>query len=195
MTYTEISENTILDWLKQNLNEHRYKHSLGCAHCAEKLAKKFNLDEKKAYLAGLLHDCAKNLEREKMLEMVSLIPDVDQCEIDNPKTLHAPISAYLAKEEFKVNDEEILSSIRWHTLGKADMSVFEKIIFLADKIEPHTRDLKYREMVLSLLEEENGLDKAILICYKSTIQSLLNRNLGICQATIDIYNKLLQRLQ
>lgn len=191
MDYTEKTEKAVLKWLKEHLNESRYSHSLGCAGCAVELAKKFELNEKKAYVAGLLHDCAKCFTKENMLDIIKLhITDIDPGELINHKTLHAPVSAYIAKKVFGVNDEEILSSIRWHTLGKRDMTDFEKIVFLADKIEPNTRDMDYRDKILAKLDEENGLDKALLVCYKETIKSLVKRNLKICQVTIDIYNQL-----
>lgn len=185
------SEDEVLDWLKTHLNEHRLSHSIGCAKSAVKLAEKFGLDEKKAYVAGLLHDCAKCFTKEKMLEIIEKeIPDIDKTELFSPKTLHAPVSAYIAEKEFGVKDKDILSSIRWHTLGKLNMSDFEKIIFLADKIEPNTRHSEYRTMILQLLEEEDGLNKALLMCYKETIKSLVKRDLRICMTTIDIYNQL-----
>jgi len=192
MDYTKISQEAILEWLKLNLTEHRLSHSIGCAETAVELAKKFELNEKRAYIAGLLHDCAKCYKTEELLEIIKThMPEVDECEISNHKTLHAPVSAYLAKSEFGVEDGEILSSIRWHTLGKTDMSVFEKVIFLADKIEPNTRDSAYREEILKTLEQKNGLNQALLICYKETIKSLVKRDLQICTPTIEIYNQLL----
>jgi len=109
----------------------------------------------------------------------------------NYKTLHAPVSAYIAQKDFGIEDKEILSAIRWHTLGKINMSDFEKIIFLADKIEPNTRDKDYREEMLEILKEKNGLNTALLRCYKETIKSLAKRELKICITTINIYNKLL----
>lgn len=185
MDYTEI-----LKWLKENLNEERYFHTLGTAECAKGLAEKYNLDCEKAYLAGLLHDCAKCFPNEKLLDIIHKNLDVEECEMLNYKTLHAPVSAYIAKKEFNVTDREILSAIRWHTLGKLEMSDFEKIIFLADKIEPNTRDKEYSDKIRLLLDEENGLNKALLKCYKETIKSLVKRDLKICMITIEIYNKL-----
>ena len=185
MDYTEIKK-----WLKENLNEERYIHTLGTAQCAFELAKKYNLNEDKAYLAGLLHDCAKCFSKEKLLEIIHKNLNVEECEMLNYKTLHAPVSAYIAEKEFNVKDIEILSAIRWHTLGKLEMSDFEKIIFLADKIEPNTRDKDYSEKIFNMLEEENGLNKALLKCYKETIKSLVKRDLKICLITIEIYNKL-----
>ncbi len=190
MDYTKI-----LEWLKNNLNEKRYIHTLGTADCAKELAKQFKLNQDKAYLAGLLHDCAKCFPNEKLLNIIHKHLDVEECEMLNYKTLHAPVSAYIAETEFKITDKEILSAIRWHTLGKLDMTDFEKIVFIADKIEPNTRDEEYSAKIRDLLSEENGLNKALLKCYKETIKSLVKRDLKICLLTIKIYNKLQDLVQ
>lgn len=190
MDYTEI-----LNWLKNNLNEERYIHTLGTAECAKELANKFNLNSEKAYMAGLLHDCAKCFSNEKLLDIIHQHLNVEECEMLNYKTLHAPVSAYIAEKEFQIDDKEILSAIRWHTLGKLDMTDFEKIVFLADKIEPNTRDKEYSDKIKTLLDEPNGINKALLKCYKETIKSLVKRDLKICLLTIDIYNKLQDLVQ
>lgn len=190
MDYTEIHS-----WLKNNLNEKRYIHTLGTAECAKELAEKFNLDSEKAYLAGLLHDCAKCFSNEKLLDIIHQHLNVEECEMLNYKTLHAPVSAYIAEKEFNVTDKEILSAIRWHTLGRLEMTDFEKIVFIADKIEPNTRDKEYSDKIRTLLDEPNGINKALLKCYKETIKSLVKRDLKICILTIDIYNKLQDLVQ
>ncbi len=190
MDYTEI-----LNWLKNNLNEERYIHTLGTAECAKELANKFNLNSENAYMAGLLHDCAKCFSNEKLLDIIHQHLNVEECEMLNYKTLHAPVSAYIAEKEFQIDDKEILSAIRWHTLGKLDMTDFEKIVFLADKIEPNTRDKEYSDKIKALLNEPNGINKALLKCYKETIKSLVKRDLKICLLTIDIYNKLQDLVQ
>lgn len=190
MNYTKINETEIKNWLKENLNNERYSHSLGTAECAKELARQFGLDEEKAFTAGLLHDCAKCFSNEKLLEIIRENLQVEECEMLNYKTLHAPVSAYYSEKFFGVSDKEILSAIRWHTLGRLEMSDFEKVIFLADKIEPNTRDKEYSAAIKSLLDEENGLNKALLRCYKETIKSLVKRDLKICLLTIEIYNKL-----
>ena len=187
MTYTKYKE-----WLKANLNEERYEHSLGTAECAAELAERFGLDKDKAYLCGLIHDCAKCFKNEELKEAICNCKDLCDGELINPKTYHAPAGALLAKQELGICDEEILSATRWHTLGKIEMSDFEKIIFLADKIEKRTRPLEYREPIEKALEK--GLDSALLVCYGNTIKSLVDRNLKICFQTIDIYNKLLNKI-
>lgn len=181
-------------WLKNNLSDERYKHSIGTAECALKLAEKYNLDKEKAYFCGLIHDCAKCHQKDELKSMISECNNMCEGELINPKTYHAPAGAILAQKQFNVIDEEILSAIRWHTIGKKDMSDFEKIIFIADKIESETRPEKWTKPIKLALEEENGLDKALLICYGNTIKSLVDRNLKICTATIDIYNHLLTKL-
>ena len=195
MVYTNNSKEEILKWLKANLNEERYSHSIGTAECARVLASIFHLDEEKAYIAGLLHDAAKCFPKDTLLNIIESYLDINSAEKENYKTLHAPVSAYVAKNTFGVTDSEILSAIRWHTLGKTDMSTFEKIIFIADKIEPNTRDKQYYTDMMKIISEENGLNKALLVCYKHTITSLVERNLKICTHTIDIYNSLQDELK
>ena len=192
MTYTDNKIAEIQNWLKENLYEERYIHSLGVMEAAVELAEMFNLDVEKAKITGLLHDAAKCFSNEKLLEIIhSNIPDVQDCELLNYKTLHAPVSAYLAKEKFGINDKEILDAIRWHTLGRCQMTDFEKIIFLADKIEARTREAEFRQQCLDVLKEEKGLDKALFKCFEATIKSLVDRRLAICHITIDVYNELL----
>ena len=180
------------EWLKENLDEERYEHSLGVAESAEELAERFNLDKEKAYLCGLIHDCAKCFSNEDLKNSICNCKDLCDGELINPKTYHAPAGAILAKDEFDICDDEILSAIRWHTLGNSNMSDFEKIIFIADKIEKRTRPLEHREPIEKALEK--GLDNALLVCYGSTIKSLVDRNLKICFQTIEIYNNLLNIL-
>lgn len=191
MNYTKLNETEIKNWLKENLNAERYSHSLGTAECAKELAVQFGLDKEKAYTAGLLHDCAKCFSNEKLLEIIKNNLQVEEAEMLNYKTLHAPVSAYYAKKYFGVEDKEILSAIRWHTLGRLEMTDFEKIIFLADKIEARTRDAEFRQQCLDVLKEEKGLDKALFKCFEATIKSLVDRRLAICHITIDVYNELL----
>lgn len=187
MDYTKYKE-----WLKVNLDEERYEHSLGVAECAEELAERFGLDKEKAYLCGLIHDCAKCFSNDELKNSICNCNDLCDGELINPKTYHAPAGALLARQELGICDDEILSATRWHTLGKIEMSDFEKVIFIADKVEKRTRPLEHREPIEKALEK--GLDEALLVCYGATIKSLVDRNLKICSQTIDIYNHLLNIL-
>ena len=189
----------IKEWLENNLSSKRIHHSLGCAETAQALAKLFHLDEQKAYLAGLIHDCAKNFDDGYLLDLIKneIKEGFDSSELKNPKTYHAIVGAYLAKKEFEIDDVEIINAIRCHTIGKTNMTTFEKIIFLADKIETNTRDIKYTKRVWKLIEKNKGtigLDLALLKCFCETIKSLVKRKLYICSSTIDVYNILQQRV-
>lgn len=185
--------------LKESLSEERYNHTLGTADCALKLAKKYGLDEKKAYLAGLLHDCAKCKSNDELLKIMKQeLKNIDEGELQNYKTLHAPVGEYFARTMYNIDDSEILNAIRYHTIGRVNMSLFEKIIFLADKIEENTRDKKYSEEIWQILDKnkgETGLDMALFRCFSETIKSLVNRELKICKTTIDVYNKLLDKVK
>ena len=192
MSYTNLEK--YKQWLRENLSEERYEHSLGTAEKAYELAEKFGEDKDKAYLCGLIHDCAKCKQDVDLKNIICNCKDLCDGELINPKTYHAPAGAIIAQNELGICDEEILSAARWHTLGKIKMSNFEKIIFLADKIEERTRPLDLILPIKKVLEEDNGLDKALLLCYGNTIKSLVDRNLKICYQTIEIYNDLLNNL-
>jgi len=195
---TTPSESEILKWLKANLTEERYNHTLGVKDAAIELAKRYGLNSEKAGLAGLLHDCAKCLKNEDLLDIINTkCQNIEKSELLNYKTYHAPVGETFARDIFKIDDPEILSAIRCHTLGKTDMTTFEKIIFLADKIEANTRPFEYRKKLWDILDEYDkiktglGLDMALYECFSSTIKSLVERHLAICPLTIDVYNKLL----
>ncbi len=185
----------IVSYLRENLSEKRYNHSLGCAKTAKKLAGIYNQDENKAYLAALVHDCAKNFSDEKLINILreEIKTGFLESELKNPKTYHAIVGAYIIQKEFEIDDSMIISAVRNHTIGKTNMSLFDKIIFLADKIEPNSRDEKYTKKIWRILDKNKGvigLDIALLVCFIETIKSLVKRKLYICPATIDVYNEL-----
>ncbi|MCD7879495.1 MAG: bis(5'-nucleosyl)-tetraphosphatase (symmetrical) YqeK [Candidatus Gastranaerophilales bacterium] len=187
--YTKYSIEEIKNKLKKCLSPERYNHSLGVMEKAVQLAEQFGCDVEKAQIAGLLHDCAKCISNEELKQYESYF---EECEKLSFKTWHAPAGAYIAKRDYDINNEEILSSIRWHTIGKINMTVLEKIIFIADKIEERTREPEFREKIAGTLEETNSLDAAMLKSFKITIKSLLKRELPICFQTIEVYNYLLE---
>ncbi len=188
--YTKFSIEEIKDKLKECLSYERYIHSLGTMEKAMELAQDFGCDVEKAQVAGLLHDCAKCISNDELEKSKDTFED---CEKLSAKTWHAPVGAYIAKRDYGVVDEEILSSIRWHTIGKKDMTDFEKIIFLADKIESRTREIEFRQKIEKALYKRHNLDDAMLKSFKITIKSLLKRKLPICFQTVDVYNYLLNK--
>ena len=186
----------IKKYLKENLSEEKYLHSLGTAQACFDIAQKIGYDTEKAFLAGLLHDCAKSMRGDEALilcQKAGLV--LEDGEDENLKVLHAPAGCIVASERFGVQDKEILDAIRWHTLGRVDMSLLEKIVFLADKIEPETRGREEYQRRLANVELHNGLEVEIFECYSYTIKSLVDRKLKICSKTIEVYNSLLKFLK
>ena len=123
--------------LQKRLKASRYEHTLGVEYTACCLAMRYGADMNKADMAGLLHDCAKCLspaERTACVERYHI--PVSEFERQNPELLHAKLGACLARDRYGIEDPEILSAITWHTTGKPDMSLLDKIIFIADYIEP-----------------------------------------------------------
>lgn len=146
--------------LKEKLSENRYEHSLRVADYCKRLAKIYNADENKAYLSGLVHDCAKNLEEYYMLNnKVSSDIIFDTEEKNNPKIQHGPIGSVVCKNFYGIVDDEILSGVRYHTTAKENMSMIEKILFISDKIEPNRKYDTVEE--LRKLADYN-IDKAII---------------------------------
>lgn len=179
----------IKDWLKLRLSEEKYRHSLGAEETARVLARMFGADEEKAALAGLIHDNAKDINYEELLQLIKInnfdIPEKIQV---NKKIIHAFAGACLAKKELGINDIEVLNAISYHTTGRTDMTILEKVVYMADKIEPRTREASFRDEVWSILNETNNINNAILFCIDRTIRSLLDRKLIINPLTVEIWN-------
>jgi len=123
--------------LQKRLKPGRYAHTMGVAETAERLAPRFGVGPKRAYLAGLLHDCAKWMSYEDMVSLVEgNVADVTEDELHNEPVLHAPAGMLVAQRDYGVRDPEILSAIRKHTVGSGRMTPLEKLIYTADFVEP-----------------------------------------------------------
>ena len=131
----------IIDWLKNNVSEHRLQHILGVEETCINLARCHQLNENQAAKAGLMHDLAKFFPPAKLLKIATKakIP-IDEVCLNYPHLLHAEVGAVVAKEEFGVKDPEILTAIANHTLGAPQMSLLSCVVFVADVIEPNRGD-------------------------------------------------------
>lgn len=124
--------------MKEELSADRFEHTLGVMYTAEALAMRYGADLTKAAVAGLLHDCAKCIPNQQKLKMCRKHHIVMTAEEErNPSLLHAKLGAYMAQKAYHVEDEEILSAIRWHTTGRPQMSLLDMIVYMADYIEPN----------------------------------------------------------
>ncbi|MCR4762081.1 MAG: bis(5'-nucleosyl)-tetraphosphatase (symmetrical) YqeK [Lachnospiraceae bacterium] len=126
--------------MEKELKPDRFEHSLGVAYTSAALAMRYDADVARALTAGMLHDCAKCLDHEEQLRICrkNNLP-VTEFELRNKKLLHAKVGAFLAEHSYDITDAEILSAITWHTTGHPGMTKLEKIVFLADIIEPNRK--------------------------------------------------------
>ena len=186
--YSDISYEKIKALLKERLDEHRYIHSLGVADSAKELAVRFGADENKAYLAGLLHDITKNETNERQLKLFESDGIIlNQVEKNNPKLWHAMTAPIFIKNELGVSDEEILSAVRYHTTGRASMSLLEKIVYIADYISAE-RDYPDVDVMRALAKE--SLEKAALYSLEYTLKKLSKSELVIHNDSLSFYNEL-----
>lgn len=134
------------------LDESRYEHTQGVMYTAAALAMCYGEDVKKAMIAGLLHDCAKCIPTEEKIRMCEDNHlEISAVEHKNPSLLHAKLGAFLAKETYKIEDPDILQAIASHTTGRPNMSLLEKIIYIADYLEPGRAELPNMADVRSLV--------------------------------------------
>jgi len=151
------------------LKARRIPHVLGTEETAARLAVKYGADEEEARRAALLHDCTKRLDEAQQLELCKKYNiDLDQYEKKEEKLLHAKTGAAVAQAVFGVSDA-VYEAIFWHTTGKADMTTLEKIVYLADYIEP-TRKFCDLSELRQLADED--LDKALLEAFTMAVEQL-----------------------
>lgn len=124
--------------LKKELDRQRFEHTLGVEQTAREMARVFGENEEKAALAGLLHDCAKCMPLSQMVKAAKHA-DVDPIMKESKALMHAVAGRCVAESVYGVQDEDVLGAIRWHTTGHANMTRLEKIIYLADVIEPNRK--------------------------------------------------------
>lgn len=184
-----------LEFIKNKLNqmlpEGRVNHSLNVANCAVKLSKIYNCDEEKAYLAGIVHDCAKYLSHEKVEDYINKYEIyLDNLEEDNLALSHSVIGSFIAKYEFNIEDDDIINAVKYHTTGRENMSLLEKIIYMADLIE---EGRNYPNVdLLRELAYSGKLDQALLISFENTIKFVIDNKQLIHPRTVSARNYIMQ---
>lgn len=182
-----MNREQILDKLSNKINAKRLEHSIGVEYTAANMAMVHRVDINKARLAGILHDCAKGYStEEKLKKAIKHNLSINSYERKNPDMLHAKLGAYYAKAKYDVNDEDVLNAICYHTTGRPDMSTLEKIIFVADYIEPNRKEQK--EMAEIRKEAFTDLDKCVLHILKNTLEYLREGNSEIDEMTQKTYD-------
>ncbi len=179
--------------IKRRLSSRRFHHSLQVAEIAVQMAKIYNINSEKVYLAAILHDYAKGLSGQELLQLAvenNLLEDEVDCEV--PDLLHAPVGSFLVQKDLGIKDEEILTAIKHHTLGSVDMSGLDKIVYLADMIEP-SRDYPGLERLKCLCFRD--LDEAMLFGLESTLKYCLEQERIIHPCTVRTRNHFLRMIR
>lgn len=147
--------------LVKALDSKRYEHTQGVAYTSAALAMRYGEDIQKAELAGLLHDCAKCLDNDKKIQICKKHNiEISEAEQHNPFLLHAKVGGFLAKSKYKIEDEEIIDAVLYHTTGRPGMSLLEKIVYIADYIEPGRNHAPNLDEIRRLCFQD--LDEALL---------------------------------
>lgn len=174
-------------WLKERLPEGRLKHSLGAMNAAMELALLYGIDCNKAEFAGLLHDCAKGMTEKELLDFCDVrgIKMSGVCK-QHPRLLHGVVGAAIVKDEFGVTDQDILNAIKFHTTGRKGMSDLEKIIYLADLIEP-ARGFPGVDELRKLAKED--LNQAMIKAIGLSVCRVISKGNMIDSNSIDAWNE------
>lgn len=174
--------------IKKRLNPDRLYHSLNVADEAKKLAKHYGADEQKAFTAGLLHDILKNTPDSELLQYFErngiMLTETERA---SRKTWHAMAGADFLRRELHVTDEDILSAVRWHTTGRAGMTLLDKVLFVADFI---SADRDYPGVERMREKAYVSLEDAMLEGLQFTINELVENAWPVHEDSIRAYNEL-----
>ena len=183
----------IMAVLKERLTPRRYIHSLNVAESATMLARIYGADEEKAYTAGLVHDSCKDMPAGLQLSyLLENKVEMTDLEINTAKLYHAMSGKVFARNEFGIEDEDMLNAVRYHTTGRRGMSLLEKIIFVADFISDE-RD--YNGVEIMREKAVSSLDEAIVEGLSFTIKDLIDAERLVHPDTLDAYNDALFKIQ
>jgi len=172
--------------LSRRLQKKRYEHSLGVADTAAMLAERFGADVEKARVAGLLHDCAKEYGKKELLALGEKAGHVwSEEDMASPQLWHAIVGPYVAEQKYGVHAPQVLSAIRWHTTGKRELSLLEKIVFTADYIEPNRDKADHLAEIRYLAFED--LDFCVYRITEDTLRYLAARNVSADRKTVECY--------
>lgn len=181
-----LQQKEIQKKLKKVLDKERYEHSMGVMYTSACLAMNYGYDMERAMLAGLLHDCAKNVSDEEKIRLCrENNMSISEVEMEHPFLLHAKLGAFYAKNIYHVSDAEVLHAIEVHTTGALHMGLLDKILFAADFIEPN------RDKVPNLASVRNlcflDLDRGVLRILHDTLEYLSRKKSSVDETTRETY--------
>lgn len=181
--------NSLKNLLRGILSEKRFKHSVNVSLVAEDLAKHYQIDSYKAKIAGLLHDICKEFSDEQNIKLIS----EKECGVSfSQKILHGPAASIYIQKEYGITDEDLLNAVKYHTTGRKDMSLLEKIVFTADYISP---ERKWKDLSLIRTLAYKDLDVAVLKKLSTAILGCVMNHRCISENTLLAYNQLTEQMQ
>ncbi|MFT9848594.1 bis(5'-nucleosyl)-tetraphosphatase (symmetrical) YqeK [Aneurinibacillus sp. REN35] len=179
-----------MEAVQQQITKHRYEHTLGVMNTAVALAAKYGANKEKAEIAAILHDYCKFWPEDEMRSIIKNTPHIPKDLLEYDKELwHAHVGAEVVRRDLGIEDEEILNAIRYHTSGRENMTLLEKVVCLADYIEPG-RQFPGVDEVRAAAEED--LDRALAKGLGGTITFLVNREKSIYPLTVLARNSLVK---
>ena len=185
MKNTDLSK--IRKAMEKAQDSKRYEHTLGVAYTAAALAMHYGADINNTLIAGFLHDCAKQMSDDKKLHFCEKHNiSVTDAELKNPSLLHAKVGSFIAMDTYSVDDVDIINAILNHTTGRPEMSELEKIIFIADYIEPGRKQAPNLAEVRKMAFVD--LDKTMLMILGDTLEYLKDSELAVDQKTKRTYD-------
>lgn len=175
--------------IKSRMSEYRYVHSVNVSQEAKRLAKLYGADEEKAAIAGILHDITKETPKDEQLKIIvdsGII--LDDVQLNAPKLWHGISGSVYVKNNLGIDDEDILNAIKYHTTGRANMSLLEKIIFVADFT---SEERTYKGVSTMRKKSRKSLENAMLYGFKFTFTDLSKRELSIHPDELACYNEII----
>ena len=181
------SVSELKDILKIRLSKKRYTHSLNVADEAIKLAEKFGENKSDAYLAGLLHDICKEIPQDEQKQMVmKSVRNVSEVEKSSAPLYHAVAGAWYVENVLGIHNDDLLNSIRYHTIARAGMTKLEQIVYLADLV---SADRTYKDINKMRKLAHEDLDNAMLEALKFSIEDVIGKGSMLPIHTIEAYNQ------
>lgn len=187
-----MNREQMMDKVRQQMPKRRWEHTLGVMQSAVALAKQYGVDPAQAELAALLHDYTKFWPIERQAEIIREAALPAELLKYDPQLWHAPSGAWVVQQELNIHDEEVLDAIRYHTSGRENMTKLDKVICLADYIEPG-RSFPGVEEIRALAKQ--SLEQALIAGFDSTISYLLASGKKVFPLTIQARNVLIEELK
>lgn len=187
-----VMNKILVSEIKKTLSTHRFNHTVGVAKSAVQLAALYGADPEKAEISALLHDIARELDGDSMVKKCKQYGiTMDEIELHVPDLLHGRVGAVIAEEVYGIKDTEIIDAVKYHTTGRKNMTLMDKIIFIADMIEPG-RQFPGVDMLREKALKD--LNESVIAGLNSTIRFVLEKGMLIHPKSIEARNYLLMSL-